>query len=507
MSLERKLSSVLNFKNEEDVAGYISTLNEAIEKFLEKKYYLADTKATLAYVTNPYTPALLMGTKITAEEVHKHLNASKSGSYPSHPQLQEICNHSSYFSVLKDGNDPHPVLVQRSILFGRDRRNNLLLEDRIQVKGESPFAQQVFSQIDILYTSLLTGQQLLPTDTNKKEKKPLVFLPPKEIHKRLDEYVMGQSTAKKGLAVAISNHYAKILNNSTNVEKNNILLMGPTGCGKTLLAKTIAKIVDVPFVIVEAPEYTSEGYVGKKADEIFYELVKAAHFDFERAEKGIVYIDEIDKVKETFGNGPDVNGGGVQDALLRKMEGSEIELPTTNVDMRDVRQGKATVQKKKFRTDNVLFIFGGAFTELDKIRATYDASHVSVGFNAARDQKKPLYVDMLHQYGMKREFLGRIPTILKLDKLTIEEMVDILQKPKDALLGQYQQICKNQSIEVDITGEGLRRIAEEADRLSLGARSLRTVLDMVVNPIIYENSGSNQKVTIDKDTIEKYLSA
>ena len=496
MDLERKLNVYSKIRDENQIADYINHSNKAVDIILGKKYFVREISSNLfiglgsktGEASNHINIFRPVKDKITSQEIINSVNESG------------LVTYTRLISISEDQNDINPVTFERTVLFSND--GNMAMDDEVKIKGNADYAMDVFHIVEELYHRAIEKPS---KKIEKQNKEKIEFLSPKEIHSKLDEYVIGQDSAKKGLAVAVSNHYKKLLNGS-NFEKNNIMLIGPTGSGKTLLAKTIAKTTEVPFVITEAPEYTSEGYVGKKVNEMFYRLVKAANFDFEKAEKGIIYVDEIDKVRESFGHGPDVNGGGVQDALLRKMEECEVEIPLENVNIKDFYKGMATTKTKKFKTDNVLFIFGGAFTELDKIKAASEKSSNQIGYCPRNNERsKSLLVDALHEYGMKREFLGRIPTILNLEKLSTEEMKEILYKPKNAVLGQYQEMCKQHGIELEITEDGLTRIAEEADKLSLGARSLRTVLDILVNPIIYENSGSNTKVTLDRDTIEKFL--
>lgn len=318
---------------------------------------------------------------------------------------------------------------------------------------------------------------------------------PKEIREILDQYVVGQDDAKKALAVAVYNHYKRInlgmKIEDVELQKSNIVMLGPTGSGKTLLAQTLARILNVPFAIADATSLTEAGYVGEDVENILLKLIQAADYDVEKAEKGIIYIDEIDKIARKSENPSitrDVSGEGVQQALLKILEGTVASVPP---------QGGRKHPHQEFiqlDTTNILFICGGAFDGIDKIIQNR-IGQKSLGFDAEirGKQDKPigeilrniLPVDLL-KYGLIPEFVGRLPVVVTLDALDEEALVRILTEPKNALVKQYQKIFELDGVELEFKPESLQAVAQEAIKRETGARGLRAILEEILLNVMYE---------------------
>lgn len=321
------------------------------------------------------------------------------------------------------------------------------------------------------------------------------LMAPAEIKAILDNYVVGQERSKKVLAVAVHNHYKRCQANltSTDVElqKSNILLIGPTGTGKTLLAQTLAKILNVPFAMADATTLTEAGYVGEDVENIILKLLQNAEYDIERAEKGIIYIDEIDKITRKTENPSitrDVSGEGVQQALLKIIEGMVANIPPQG--------GRKHPQQEYLQVDttNILFICGGAFVGLDSIINKRAGEH-SIGFGSPIPQSKNqssaealanLEPEDLLKYGLIPEFIGRLPVIATLEDLAEEHLVQILQEPKNAILKQYQKLFELEEAELTFTPAAVQAIAKEAIKRKTGARGLRSILENIMLDIMYD---------------------
>ena len=345
--------------------------------------------------------------------------------------------------------------------------------------------------------------------------KEIVLLKPKEIKERLDEYIIGQEVAKRTISVAVYNHYKRIraIDQKHPVEysKSNVLLMGPTGSGKTLIARTLAEILDVPFAIADATTLTEAGYVGEDVENIILRLVQSADYDVSKAQRGIIYIDEVDKIRKTTGNVSitrDVSGEGVQQALLKIVEGTTANIPP--------KGGRKHPNQEylKINTDNILFVVGGAFVGLDKIIARRLGKGV-IGFDAAEkrnlDATETNYLlskvetEDLVEFGLIPEFIGRFNSLANFNELKLEDLIEILTEPKHAIVKQYTSLFAEDGVELTFTEGALGAIAQKAKKAGTGARALRMIVENLLIDLMYEvpSDPSIKSVTIHEETVSE----
>ena len=390
-----------------------------------------------------------------------------------------------------------------------------------EAMNNTPFdLGSLFNSSGVSFLNLGDLEGLMPKQQKVKKKKPgeprkpiinIKDIPaPHKIKAQLDEYVVGQEYAKKAMSVAVYNHYKRVATDTMDeieIEKSNMLMIGPTGCGKTYLVKTLAKLLDVPLAITDATSLTEAGYIGDDIESVVSKLLAAADNDVEKAEQGIIFIDEIDKIaKKKNTSQRDVSGESVQQGMLKLLEGAEVEVPV------GATNKNAMVPMTTINTKNILFICGGAFPELEQIIKERLNKQASMGFIADLKDKydheknilSKVEVEDIRNFGMIPEFIGRLPIIFSLQGLDEEMLVKILKEPKNAILKQYQKLLALDEVKLEFDDEALHTIAQKALKKNTGARGLRSIMEEFMLDIMYEIPKDDNigQVTITKEYIE-----
>ncbi len=451
---------------------------------------------------------------------------SKTGKMFQLPNHICVCNDCMHKTMETVGQfDYQGLLNHTGYPFGQydQKQTDVSKEDEKEDDGEkadkkSRGGYRGFPNISFINLADLQGDGGIPNRQKPKKKKkgeaPVINIrdipAPHIIKGKLDDYVVGQEHAKKVISVAVYNHYKRVATNTMDeieIEKSNMLMIGPTGCGKTYLVKTLARLLDVPLAIADATSLTEAGYIGDDIESVVSKLLAAADNDVERAEQGIIFIDEIDKIaKKKNTTSRDVSGESVQQGMLKLLEGSEVEVPV------GANSKNAMVPLTTVNTRNILFICGGAFPDLDEIIKQRLNKQTSIGFTAILkdefDKEKNILskvtVEDLRKFGMIPEFIGRLPVVFTLEGLNEDMMVKILKEPKNAILKQYQKLLELDEVKLEINDGALEAIAKKALEKDIGARALRSIIEEFMLDIMYEIPKDDNigKVTITREYVE-----
>ena len=398
----------------------------------------------------------------------------------------------------------------QGMLNNPDLQNEL---DQLSKQGGFPNISFV-NLADLQGDGGIPNKQKLKKKKKKESEEPVLNIrdipAPHKIKASLDEYVVGQEHAKKVISVAVYNHYKRVATGTMDdieIEKSNMLMIGPTGCGKTYLVKTLARLLDVPLAIADATSLTEAGYIGDDIESVVSKLLAAADNDVEKAERGIIFIDEIDKIaKKKNTTSRDVSGESVQQGMLKLLEGAEVEVPV------GANSKNAMVPLATVNTKNILFICGGAFPDLEEIIKERLTKTASIGFNSELKDKydkdknliSKVTVEDIRKFGMIPEFIGRLPVIFTLEGLSKEMLVKVLKEPRNAILKQYQKLLELDEVKLEFTDEALEAIAEKAMKRDTGARALRSIIEEFMLDIMYEIPKDENigRVTITREYIE-----
>ncbi|MCH5261372.1 MAG: ATP-dependent Clp protease ATP-binding subunit ClpX [Lachnospiraceae bacterium] len=456
----------------------------------------------------------------TNDEIKDEKNTDKNSSHDDYEDVCFICRRPESKAGKMFRLPNHICVCDDCMQKTMDTVSQFDYQGLLNQPPNSDFRNgQGFPNISFVNLADLQGDGGIPNKQKIKKKKqsdgkPEIdiknIMPPHKIKAKLDEYVVGQEYAKKVMSVAVYNHYKRVATGTMDeieIEKSNMLMIGPTGCGKTYLVKTLAQLLDVPLAITDATSLTEAGYIGDDIESVVSKLLAAAENDVERAERGIIFIDEIDKIaKKKNTNSRDVSGESVQQGMLKLLEGAEVEVPV------GANSKNAMVPLATVNTRNILFICGGAFPDLEEIIKQRLNKRTSIGYNAELRDKydkdknilSRVTVEDIKKFGMIPEFIGRLPVIFTLEGLSKEMMVKILEEPKNAILKQYQKLLELDEVKLDFEHGALEAIAEKAMEKETGARALRAIIEEFMLDIMYEVPKDDNigRVTITREYIE-----